>query len=273
MEVSRSRYYQYLERKKKWYTKEEAILLNEVKALDELSNHSYGSRQMSKNLKAKGYSIGRYADRTLMRKADIVCVQRRRFKITTTNSNHSFRIAENKLDRQFKVDAPDKVWVTDISYLWTYEGWLYIAAILDLFSRRIVGWAMENHMRSELIKKALDMALGRRTPEIGLMHHSDRGVQYACDSYQNRLKAANIVISMSRKGNCYDNAVIERFWGSLKSERTNGKVYLTQEEAKADVIDYIEMFYNSKRLHSTLNYVSPLQFENEFRLKKVSTFT
>ena len=248
-------------------------MLNEIKTLDKLSNHSYGSRQMSENLKTKGYNIGRYAARTLMRKAGIVCVQRRRFKMATTNSHHSFRIAENKLNRQFKVEAPNKVWVTDISYLWTFAGWLYIAGVLDLFSRRIVGWAMEDHMRSELIEKALNMALGRRKPGTGLLHHSDRGVQYACDNYQKKLKEADIIVSMSRKGNCYDNAVMERFWGSLKSERTNGKEYLTQEEAKADVIDYIEMFYNSRRLHSTLNYVSPLQFENDFRLKKVSTFT
>lgn len=149
----------------------------------------------------------------------------------------------------------------------------YIAAVLDLFSRRVVGWAIDNHMRSELIEGALQMALGRRNPSPNLMHHSDRGVQYACANYQGLLKRAGISVSMSRKGNCWDNAVMERFWGSLKSERTDHQLYSTREEAKADIIDYIEMFYNSRRLHSTLNYTTPVQFEKLFLLKNVSDFT
>lgn len=147
-----------------------------------------------------------------------------------------------------------------------------MAAVLDLFSRRIVGWSMADHMRETLVQDALQMALGRRQPVAGLMHHSDRGIQYACFNYQESLKRAGIIVSMSRKGNCWDNSVMERFWGSLKSERTDGKIYVTRDIAKADVIDYIEMFYNSRRLHSTLGYVSPMQFENEFLLKNVSTF-
>jgi putative transposase len=150
---------------------------------------------------------------------------------------------------------------------------LYVAAVLDLFSRRIVGWSMAEHMRETLITEALDMALGRRQPEPGLLHHSDRGVQYASVDYQARLKAAGVTVSMSRKGNCWDNAVMERFWGSLKSERTAGRIYLTRDAAKADVVDYIEMFYNSVRLHSTLDYVSPMQFEKQFLLNNVSVFT
>lgn len=158
-------------------------------------------------------------------------------------------------------------------YLWTIEGWLYIASVLDLFSRRIVGWAMAHHMEESLVSSALDMALGRRQPEAGLLHHSDRGVQYASHDYQTRLNAAGITVSMSRKGNCWDNAVMERFWGSLKSERTDGRVYVTRDEAKTDVIDYIEMFYNSVRLHSTLDYTTPVQFEKQFLLNNVSVFT
>ena len=273
MEVSRSRYYQHLKQEKQQTSKNEMVLIQQVKILDKISDRSYGSRRISKGLKAIGYNIGRYAARTLMCKADVVCKQRRQFRVVTTNSKHSFCVAENKLQRQFNVAAPNKVWVTDISYLWTEQGWLYIAAVLDLFSRRIVGWAIEDHMRTELIEIALRMALGRRKPENNFMHHSDRGVQYACNDYQNILKIHDVIVSMSRKANCWDNAVMERFWGSLKSERTNEKKYLTKEAAKADVIDYIEMFYNSIRLHSTLNYISPLQFETEFRSKKVPTIT
>lgn len=156
---------------------------------------------------------------------------------------------------------PNRVWVADITYLWTNEGWLYIAAVLDLYSRRIVGWAMANHMREELINNALQMAFYRRRPSFGLIHHSDRGSQYAGNQYQEELKKMGIVISMSRKGNCWDNAVMERFFGSLKSERTDKVRYLTRNDAIADVVDYIEMFYNSQRLHSTLGYRTPLQYE------------
>jgi len=158
-------------------------------------------------------------------------------------------------------------------YLWTLEGWLYVAAVVDLFSRRVVGWSANSHMRESLVNDALQMALCRRRPKPGLLHHSDRGIQYASHQYQATLKAAGMTVSMSRKGNCWDNSVMERFWGSLKSERTDGITYTTREEAKADVINYIEIFYNSKRLHSTLGYLSPMQFENQFLLNEVSTFS
>lgn len=258
--VQRSGYYRYVKQLKQPTVTIELKLLVEVKALDKLSRSSYGSRQMAKNLQAKGYEVGRYQARTLMRKAGVECKQRRRYRVTT-QSRHLLPIAANVLNRHFSVAAPNRVWVADITYLWTNEGWLYIAAVLDLFSRRVVGWAIASHMREELIGDALQMALGRRQPAIGLMHHSDRGSQYASSDYQAMLKIAGIIVSMSRKGNCWDNAVMERFFGSLKSERTDQINYLTREEAKLDVIDYIEMFYNSQRLHSTLGYVTPLQFE------------
>lgn len=272
MEVCRSGYYKYLQSKLCQRDILENKLVIEVKALAKESRNSYGSRMMAKHLQIKGYCVGRYAARTLMRKAGIECKQRRRYRITT-QSNHEFVIAKNILNREFSVNAPNRIWLADITYLWTLEGWLYIAAILDLFSRRVVGWAMENHMRETLVNEALQMALGRRQPKQGLLHHSDRGVQYASDNYQSALSAAGITVSMSRKGNCWDNSVMERFFGSLKAERTNNTIYKTREEAKADIIDYIEMFYNSKRLHSTLNYVTPIQFENQFLLKNLSTFT
>jgi putative transposase len=195
-----------------------------------------------------------------MRKAGVECKQRRRYRITT-DSRHRLPVAENVLNRDFSAQDVNQKWVADLTYLWTQEGWLYLAAVLDIFSRRIIGWALAGHMREALVEDALQMALGRRNPSKGLLHHSDRGVQYASGAYQACLQQAGIVISMSRKGNCWDNSVMERFFGSLKSERTDHVIYSTREEAKTDVIDYIEMFYNSQRLHSSLGYVTPLQFE------------
>jgi putative transposase len=261
MEVSRSGYYKYI--KGLGILKEdlEEKLLVEIRALHKLSDKSYGSRSLSKGLKGLGYSVGRYQARRLMRKAGVESKQRRRYKVTT-QSNHPLPIASNILNREFNVKAPNKVWLADITYLRTQEGWLYLAAVLDTYSRRIVGWSIAPHMREELVGDALRMAIGRRQPEAGLLHHSDRGCQYASEKYQRFLNKHGIIVSMSRKGNCWDNSVMERFFGSLKSERTDGKNYVTYEEAKADIIDYIEMFYNSVRLHSTLNYLSPIQFEN-----------
>lgn len=272
MEVSRSGYYKFIQEKVGEKQALEHQLIMEVKALAKESQNSYGSRMISKQLRAKHYEIGRYAARTLMRKAGIKCKQRRRYRVTT-QSQHHFAIAKNVLNRDFRVSAPNCVWLADITYLWTLEGWLYIAAVLDLFSRRVVGWAMAEHMREALVNDALQMALGRRQPKPGLLHHSDRGVQYACADYQSALKAVGIIVSMSRKGNCWDNAVMERLWGSLKSERTEGRIYSTRSAAKADVIDYFEMFYNCKRLHSALGYLTPMQFENQFLLNNLSTFT
>ena len=272
MEVSRSGYYQYLKTPMSSKSLREIELIAEVKAIASLSKNSYGSRQMAKHLKNKGYPTGRYAARTLMRKAGVSCKQRRCYR-NTTDSNHSLPVADNVLNREFTVAEPNRVWVTDITYLWTLEGWVYVAAVLDLFSRRIVGFAIAEHMRESLINDALQMALSLRQPEAGLLHHSDQGVQYASDNYQETLKTANITVSMSRKANCWDNAVMERFWGSLKSERTDGRIYVTREEVKNDVIDYIQMWYNPHRLHSTLGYLSPVQFENQFLLNKLSVFT
>lgn len=261
MEVSRSGYYSYLKKSADEVKKER--LLTEIKTIDQLSYGSYCSRRISKHLKAKGYEVGRYQARTLMRQARIECKQRRRYRLTT-QSKHHLPLAENKLNRDFSAEKMNQKWVTDITFLWTTEGWLYLAAVLDLFSRRIVGWALAEHMREELVGNALQMALGRRQPSQGLLHHSDRGCQYASRTYQKRLEKAGIEVSMSRKGNCWDNSVMERFFGSLKSERTDHITYLTRAAAKADVIDYIEMFYNSQRLHSTLGYLTPLQFEHRF---------
>jgi len=271
MNVSRSGFYCYLKRKP---SNKEALsvkLIVEIKSLAAESRNSYGKRRIAKRLQAKGYAVGIYAARTLMGKAGVICKIRKRYRVTT-DSSHRLPIAENLLNRQFDVLTPNRVWAADITYLWTLDGWLYIAAVLDLFSKRVVGWAIASHMKEDLVVDALQMALGRRQPKNGLMHHSDRGVQYASTTYQTLLKSAGITVSMSRKGNCWDNAVMERFWGSLKTERTDGKIYQTRLAAKNDVVDYIEMFYNCKRLHSALGYVSPMQFESVCLLKNVSTF-
>lgn len=201
MEVSRSGYYQYCKATPSLKKQQEAALLIEVKALSLESQNSYGKRRIAKQLQAKGYRVGIYAARTLMRKAGVECKQRRRYRVTTA-SRHKLPVAENVLNRQFTVLAPNRVWLTDITYLWTLEGWLYIAAVLDSFSRRIVGWAMAEHMRETLVNDALQMALGRRQPPAGLLHHSDRGIQYVSAHYQSLLKAQGITVSMSRKGNC-----------------------------------------------------------------------
>ncbi len=270
MQVNRSGYYRHLKQINSVYSSEEENIILEMRALHRISDQSYGTRRMKKGLQDKGFIVGRFKVRNLMFKAGIKCKQRRRFRITT-QSNHRLPVAENVLNREFAVAKPNRVWVADITYLWTNEGWIYLAAVLDLFSRRIVGWSLGNHMREGLVHDALLMALGRRKPDE-LMHHSDRGCQYASKEYQALLEKCGITVSMSRKGNCWDNAVMERFFGSLKSERTDNKLYLTREQAKADVIDYIEMFYNSRRFHSTLGYMTPMQYEEtSISLNKVST--
>ena len=201
-----------------------------------------------------------------MKKASVEVKQKKRFRVTT-DSKHNYPVAPNMLNRQFEVEAPNTVWGVDITYLWTDEGWLYLAVVIDLFSRRVVGWSLSSRMKVDLVRDALLMAIWRRKPGRGLIHHSDRGSQYACHVYQDILQEHGMIPSMSRKGNCWDNAVIERFFHSLKGERTSHRRYLTREAARQDVINYIEMFYNSRRLHSYLGYVSPIEYE---KLAKVA---
>lgn len=262
LEVSKSGYYAYEKRikvkKEKNIIDEKLIIM--IKLISNQSRSSYGSRRIAKALTEYGYIVGRYKVRKLMYKANVYAKQRRRYK-QTTDSNHSYRVYSNNLNRKFDVEAPNLSWVSDITYIPTQQGWLYLAAVIDLYSRKVIGWGFSEKMTSELPIKALKMALGRRNPQFGLLHHSDRGSQYASFSYQNLLQKNGIVSSMSRKGNCWDNAVMERFFGSLKSECINNKKYSTRDQAKADIIDYIEMFYNSKRLHSTLGYMSPQKYE------------
>lgn len=259
MEVGRSSYYEWRDRRERYCPEQEQLKL-QAKAAFEGSQGTYGSRRMASALQGNGYAVGRHKARRLMRESGLVVRRKKLFKVTT-NSRHHYPVAPNLLERQFDVAEPDRAWVADITYLWTAEGWLYLAVVLDLYSRRVVGWALKKRMTAALVTEALLMALWRRKPASGLIHHSDRGSQYACTEYQQVLKDHGAVCSMSRKGNCWDNAVMERFFGSLKRERTDLRLYATREELRADVIDYIEMFYNSRRLHSYLGYVSPADYE------------
>jgi len=235
-------------------------LIGQVKRIHRASRGTYGSRRLCAALQQAGCHVGRYRTRTLMRQAKLKSRRARR-RAHTTDSRHGSPIAPNVLNRQFAVTAPNRVWGSDITALWTLEGWLYIAIVVDLFSRKVVGWACAASMATCLITKALQMAIGQRHPKPGLLHHSDRGSQYASGEYQRQLRAAEMVCSMSRKGNCYDNAVVERVFRSLKEEGFPDRPPATRTHATLSVLDYLVMFYNSQRLHSTLGYQSPNAFE------------
>jgi len=195
-----------------------------------------------------------------MRKAGIQARRRKAYKVTTTNSKHNYPVAPNTLNRQFWAAGPNEKWVGDITYLRTTEGWLYLAAVLDIYSRKVVGWAMDKHMEQELVASALQMATTHRRPGDGVLHHSDRGSQYAAQDYQQLLDAHKMAVSMSRKGDCYDNAVMESFWSTLKAECATG-VYKSRAEARQSIFEYIEVWYNRQRRHSALGYASPETFE------------
>lgn len=211
-------------------------------------------------LRKEGLEIGRYRVRRLMRLAGIAAKKRRRYK-TTTKSKHNYPVSENLIGGHFQTERPNLVWVADITYLRTREGWLYLAVVMDLYSRKIVGWSLANNMRVSLVKGALLMAIGRRQPGSGLIHHSDRGSQYACQEYRDLLQAHQIASSMSRSGNCLDNAVAERFFATLKTECQYHWRDMSENEVRSDLVDYIEMFYNSERLHSYNDYLSPNDYE------------
>ncbi len=204
-----------------------------------------------------------------MRLATITAKQKKKFK-ATTDSKHGLAVAPNLLDREFAAMEPDRVYCSDITYIWTKEGWLYLAVIIDLYSRRIVGWSMNNRITKQLVLNALKMSVWRRRPRRGLVFHSDRGSQYCSIAFQKELKQHGMLSSMSRKGDCWDNSVAESFFSTLKIERVFDSVYRTREEARRDIVDYIEMFYNSKRRHSYLGYLSPMDFEKLSVMKKAA---
>jgi putative transposase len=269
MQVSRSGYYFWRKRGKSERQKEYEKLIPIVQEAHRIATGTYGARRISEEVEAQGTTCGRTKAKTLMKLAKIAAKQKRKFKVTT-NSKHNMPVAPNLLNREFEVEEPDRVYVSDITYVWTNEGWMYLAVILDLFSRQVVGWSLNSRMSRKLIMDALRMAIWRRQPAPGLLFHSDRGSQYCSVDFQKMLKANSMVSSMSRKGNCWDNAVAESFFGSLKTERVYSSIYKTRDEACKDIVDYIEMFYNSRRRHSYLGYVSPKKFEEKWLLEKAA---
>lgn len=241
-------------------------LSQQIATIHQESRQTYGAPRIHATLRARGFGVGRHRVARLMSQLGISVRPKRRFKLTT-NSNHPFPIAQNVLERSFTTTEPDKAWVADITYIPTLQGWLYLAVIIDLFSRRVVGWSMAEHMRVDLVLGALQAALGHRVPAAsGLVFHSDRGSQYASGDYQAALQVAGISCSMSRKGNCWDNAVAESFFGTLKTEFIHVQSFVTKEVAKTAIVEWIEVFYNRQRIHSTLSFLSPVQFEQQYWL-------
>ena len=263
LKVSRGGFYEWMKRPPSAREQENAELVCKMKLIHKKCHETYGSPRMHaslKNANGKPYSKNRIA--RLMRKNGIRAKTKRKFKATTL-SKHNRPVAPNLLDQNFSIDRPNAVWVSDITYVPTGEGWLYLATTLDLFSRKVVGWAMDSHMKTDLVMAALRMAIQRRAIEPGLIHHSDRGVQYASQDFQDLLSSVGMVCSMSRKGNCYDNAVQESWYHTMKTELVHHEHFATRDEALAKIFQYIEVFYNRERLHSSLGYLAPAQFESK----------
>lgn len=260
MRVSPQAYYRWGKRQPSRRQHNDEALIEQIRCVHQSSRRTYGSPRVHRELGAQGIVCSRKRVARLMRLHSIRARSVRRFRLTT-DSSHGLPVAANVLDRQFGVPAPNRVWVTDITYVPTAEGWLYLCIFMDLFSRRVVGWAMSERMGSELVVSALSMAVGQRRPGAGLLVHSDRGSQYASDHFQSHLSRHGIVCSMSRRGNCWDNSVAESFMGTLKVELVHHAHYQTRAQARSEIFEYIEGFYNRIRRHSTLDYQTPLLFE------------
>jgi len=242
----------------------DAQMLALIKAIHAEFKGSYGSPRMTRELRLRGFAAGEERVARLMRENGIKAKHKRRFKVTT-DSKHNLPVAPNLLERDFTPKASNRVWTSDITYLWTNEGWLYLAIVIDLFNREVVGWSLKPRMTADIVVDALTMAWFRRKPEAGLIHHSDRGSQYASQAFQARLEAYGMRCSMSRKGDCWDNAPTESWFGGFKNERVHGERFETRDEMIAMAFEYIEVFYNRKRLHSTLGYKSPIQFLSDWQ--------
>lgn len=260
LEVSRSAFYAWFGRGESRRSRENRRLTDLIREEHKGSRGIYGSPRIYVALKTRGETCSLNRVQRLMQAAGIRSKVKRKFR-KTTDSKHEHRVAPNLVDQNFSTSAPNQVWVSDITYIWTDEGWLYLASTMDLYSRMIVGWSMSATMPASLVVRALEMAIDRRSPPAGMIHHSDRGVQYAAHAFQGLLERHDIVCSMSGKGNCYDNAVKESFFHTLKTELCDHERYRTRAEAQASIFEYIEVFYNRQRLHSTIGYLSPLQFE------------
>jgi putative transposase len=259
--VSPSGYYAWLDRPQSPRAARRSELAEKIRQVHDQHRRVYGSPRVHRALLADGEHVCRNTVARVMKAQGIRAKTHRRFRARTTDADHACPIAPNLLDRRFARARLNEVWLTDITYIPTAEGFLYLAGVMDLCSRRIIGWSMAGHLRSELVEDALRMALEARRPGAGLIHHSDRGVQYACGPYQRLLRRHGITTSMSGPGDCYDNAPQESFWGKLKTELVHHQRFATLQEARAAIFDYIEVFYNRQRLHSSIGYLSPEQFE------------
>ena len=263
LQVSSSGCYAWKSREPSERAQEDARLQPKVRAIFEQSGHTYGSPRIHADLVEDGEFVSKKRVARLMVEDGLRAVTLRRFR-RTTNSDHDDPVAENLLDRQFGPEAPNRAWVGDITSIWTGEGWLYLATMMDLYSRRIVGWCADDHMEASLVTRALEMAIGRRVPDLDLLCHSDRGSQYTGVDYQDLLDEHGIECSMSRRGNCWDNAVAESFFGTLKTELIYRRPWPTRESAHQAIAEYIELFYNTQRRHSYLGYSSPAAYERQF---------
>ena len=269
--VSRSGYYKFIKAESSERAKENMRLLTKIKEIHAESRQTYGSPRIHAELSAQGEACCRKRVARLMKDAGVQAKMRKRYKLTT-RANPKAKAAPNLLQQDFTAEMPNQRWVTDITYVATAEGWLYVAAVLDLFSRRIVGLAMSERMTTDLVLNALNQAVIHRQPTAGLTHHSDKGSQYTSKDFQKQLTLYCMIASMSGTGNCYDNAAMESFFHTLKTEHTYFEHYDTREQAKQSIFEYVEVFYNRKRLHSTLGYCSPMNFEKKWDQQKEVSF-
>ena len=267
LRVSSSGFYAWLRRPESPRNRANRTLTGQIRAAHRHSRQTYGRRRIHIQLQRQAVGCSPNRVGHLIRQEGLQGIGRRKFR-ATTDSRHSFPVAPNLLARDFTATAPDQIWVSDITYLRTEQGWDYLATVMDLYSRRIVGWAMQSSLQRSLILRALQMAVAQRRPGPGLIHHSDRGRQYACGDYQEALQRRGMRPSMSRKGDCWDNACMESFFGSLKTEWTSAKKYKTRNEAEKDIFKYIEVFYNRKRRHAALGYLSPAAYEEHYERKQ-----
>lgn len=261
LQVSRSGYYAWRDRPQSEQANRREQLTRKIQVVHQQNLRVYGSPRVCLALQAQGERVCENTVAKVMRQQGIRAKTKKKFVPRTTDSVHEQPVADNLLNREFAAEGPNRKWATDITYIPTDEGWLYLAGVLDLFSRKVVGWAMADHMRTELVSDALQMAILHRRPGQGLLHHSDRGVQYASDAYQQLLEANQMEVSMSGPGECWDNACIESFWSTLKTELVHHEHYATRDAARQSIFEYIEVFYNRKRMHSSLGYKSPEAFE------------
>jgi transposase InsO family protein len=258
LKVGRSGYYHWFSRRHE--SKNNTVIRNNIKRVFLESRRNYGSPRIYRQLKSDGIACGRHRVARLMREDGIIARKRRKYKKPVSQQRIQ-PVAQNILNRSFDVQDKNAVWACDVSYFWTRSGWIHLAVVMDLFSRRIIGWSMSDRIDKDLTKQALQMAFEAREPDKCVMHHSDQGAEYSNKQYQALLKTNSMVVSMSRKANCYDNAVVESFFKTIKTELTRRTKFNTKDEARSAIFEYIEVFYNRKRMHSTLGYLSPVEYE------------